>query len=895
MRNLKRVLSLALASIMLLGMMVVGASAADKTYADLTDSDKITNQEAVSVLVDIGIIEGKTDGSYDPSATVDRATMAKLITMMLMGDVDQSAFQGTVTDLKDIDKSWAEGYIKYCYSNGIITGDGKGNFFPTEPVTVVQAAKMLLVAIGYDADNRGYSNDANWSVNIMKDAQSTKVDATTIRSLTKGLSVKATDPLTRDNAAQMIFNALFVQTQKPNYQWDMGTQYIQSYTAQASLADTTYSGLTRYTGILDSVDGDGYAAIATLKASGVEASEAVTAGNKIKADPNNVGSTVVVYRDNNGYVSTAAIAVTGDVLATSTNGTSYANLTTKGKSGYIGYAEDDSVAYYSNGVAKTEDADIAAAKALADKVGVIVEFFDNDSDGKYDVVKFTEYNFSKVTATKAANESKGTEATVTVAGLNGGAAIKESLVVGSFADLEENDYVLCAKIGNQFAIYEPETFVGQMTAFNASKGTMTVDGTVYTMGDTVDVGSLDLKIGASELTGIAAKKDATFYLDSNGYLVASEAVSAEVNYAVVDKIAMVQTGGTGASKGVEAVLVYADGTTDTVNVTKINGVKVSAMTNNTGALTIADGAVTGVKVSSNVDNNAALTGLAVSYSESDGDYSLTYLNIGSSSVEKNGTVVSAGSASPTSVNVVTKGVPTFNVNTAGSVTAVANNSTVYVIKTGNADDGYTFKSYTGYKNVPTIALKGGADGEDASATVTYAVKSGTVASFVYINASDTKGTTSSGTAKAGDMAYITSTAYTTDNSGSSTVYVFDAIVNGAEDTFSTKDKALADSLTKDKLYELTVKDEYVTAATEQTGSTTYVKSEVAADAKDGVLDGYTYDGSETVIVILDGELSSGSAESAKDGDTIYVKVVDSTGSAAERIAIDTIYIVKSSD
>ena len=58
----------------------------------------------------------------------------------------------------------------------------------------------------------------------------------------------------------------------------MGTQYIQSYTAQASLADTTYSGLTRYTGILDSVDGDGYAAIATLKASGVEASEAVTAG-----------------------------------------------------------------------------------------------------------------------------------------------------------------------------------------------------------------------------------------------------------------------------------------------------------------------------------------------------------------------------------------------------------------------------------------------------------------------------------------------------------------------------------------------------------------------------------------------------------------------------------------
>ena len=38
-----------------------------------------------------------------------------------------------------------------------------------------------------------------------------------------------------------------------------------------------------------------------------------------------------------------------------------------------------------------------------------------------------------------------------------------------------------AKIGSQFAIYEPRCFVGQMTAFNASKGTMTVDGTVSTL------------------------------------------------------------------------------------------------------------------------------------------------------------------------------------------------------------------------------------------------------------------------------------------------------------------------------------------------------------------------------------------------------------------------------
>lgn len=45
MRNLKRALSLALASVMLLGMMVVGSSA--KGIDDFTDKAEIVNQDAV--------------------------------------------------------------------------------------------------------------------------------------------------------------------------------------------------------------------------------------------------------------------------------------------------------------------------------------------------------------------------------------------------------------------------------------------------------------------------------------------------------------------------------------------------------------------------------------------------------------------------------------------------------------------------------------------------------------------------------------------------------------------------------------------------------------------------------------------------------------------------------
>ena len=46
MRNLKRALSLALASVMLLGMMVVGSSA--KGIDDFTDKAEIVNQDAVA-------------------------------------------------------------------------------------------------------------------------------------------------------------------------------------------------------------------------------------------------------------------------------------------------------------------------------------------------------------------------------------------------------------------------------------------------------------------------------------------------------------------------------------------------------------------------------------------------------------------------------------------------------------------------------------------------------------------------------------------------------------------------------------------------------------------------------------------------------------------------------
>ena len=153
MNDFKRVLSLGLAGTMLAGMMTVGASAANK---DFTDADEIINTEAVNVMSTLGVLKGKDTGAFDPKATVTRAEMAKIITVMLNGGNDPTLGSTSTVMFSDIQNHWAKSYIQYCANLGIIADQGDGTFAPDAPVTGAAAAKMLLVALGYDADIAGY-------------------------------------------------------------------------------------------------------------------------------------------------------------------------------------------------------------------------------------------------------------------------------------------------------------------------------------------------------------------------------------------------------------------------------------------------------------------------------------------------------------------------------------------------------------------------------------------------------------------------------------------------------------------------------------------------------------------------------------------------------------------
>ena len=188
MKKLTKIMATTLA---MCSLLTVFASAA------FTDEAKIdlSNKYAVNRLVDYKIISGNPDGSFSPDKAVTRAEMAKMISVMTDGQTSKP----TEVQFTDINGHWAKTYILDCVSKGIIAGKSATSFAPDEKVTGVEASKMLLMALGMDAKTAGLVG-AEWATNATNYGKQF--------GLTNDIDENITDPLTKENAAQMISNAL---------------------------------------------------------------------------------------------------------------------------------------------------------------------------------------------------------------------------------------------------------------------------------------------------------------------------------------------------------------------------------------------------------------------------------------------------------------------------------------------------------------------------------------------------------------------------------------------------------------------------------------------------------------------------------------------------------------
>ena len=232
MRNLKRALSLALASVMVLGLMVVGSGA---SYADVTSEE---NQEAIEVLQAVGVMVGDDEGNFNPDKNVTRNEMAVVMSNLL--DLKVEDFNAADIPFTDV-PSWAVPYVAACYADGITAGVSDTLYGSDSTVTAAQAALMMMKALGYFQNQGDFEQD--WTLATIKKGSEI--------GIFDGITVDRTSPLTRNDVAQMALNALKlnmvtftgeVGIEIPTANGNVVVGYNPEYTARTS-ANSKYNSI----------------------------------------------------------------------------------------------------------------------------------------------------------------------------------------------------------------------------------------------------------------------------------------------------------------------------------------------------------------------------------------------------------------------------------------------------------------------------------------------------------------------------------------------------------------------------------------------------------------------------------------------------------------------------
>lgn len=547
MRNLKRALSLALASVMTLGMMVVGAGAAK--VSDFSDATSIKNEEAATINAAIGIFEGRDDGSFDPEGVVTRAEMAVIVTKMLYGASFDAANLAGSSKFTDV-PTWAEGWVNAAAANGIIVGRGNGIFDPDAQVTTAEAVVMLCKTLGY------FKNEAEFGENWKLAAANLASELGIYGNLT--LAVDA--GLSRDNVSELAFHALTEvvpvkynpaqDTYFTGSSWTSGIEfnYMNTlayknfkliYTAGAA-SDSKYGrpvnkvwGIGELTSANINEDGD------IITGGSVPSGKAVVKAIK-SADQLFVESETADYVYTEKKTNKQIKADAGNKAVWADNNSAYLNgddtklTVVKGKSIYSGSD--------SNTFGQTQDGRITELYVDSDD-NVTVVYIDqyltkitkvgSDDDGKYVQVE-------GVGTPKLTNTKYYTDATY---------AVKDKVVV----TVTTSDGGKTVEIASLYAPVVVEGSVGSRAGTKPNVTAVTIDGVKYT---TVAECRKDFEF--------ALNSKYTVYLDNNNYVIGSEKVEGvdSGNYLYVKKC------DSSTAVNQNASVVFADGTQKTIVVSE---------------------------------------------------------------------------------------------------------------------------------------------------------------------------------------------------------------------------------------------------------------------------------------------------------------------------------------
>ena len=621
---MKKLLALVLALVMSMSLVTISNAAySDKADIDLT--------EAVDVLSAVGVFEG-SDGKFDPKANLTREQAAKLVAYLQLSQKSADALVGGNKFTDVAANRWSAGYVDYCATTGVVAGVGNGQFNPTGSLTALQFGKMLLVCLGYDATTENLTG-ADWQINTSKLMASAK--------LLKGLdSVKANDVITREQAAQMMLNAI----KAPTVEYDTKGSTITIGGTVIGIGGSKATYVTATVAEDKSANNIGKTQLTNTGAYTVELGEKLFSNLKLNSDTDAFERPVTVWtlkaEKIGSYANTPDLTYTAEVKL----GTIYSDLGTSKKLVYsnddvdVAHGEENVFAYYADGTINASLGKGDIAKGNDQKVGgngVLIEVYYDDVANTAKVVEINTYG-GEVTSARAKTASK--DANVTVTPLNAGKGGNYETEDFKVDDIVAYNYSTKTGDAGVKNVVAAEKVTGELTGYTAGKSVV-VGGTTYKFNKAAS-------IDTSALAG-AIDNDVTLALDKYGYVLNVNTDATSTNYAVVLKYQ-----DKGSFDDAKAELLFTDGTTKTVELK---------------------------------DNADVETGSLVSY---------TITNKGKYDLK----VLEKAPDTETGVTLTTKGSSTIRI---GSVVK-ANGKTIFLVatKSGNSDTVYT--SYTGIANVPTI-------------------------------------------------------------------------------------------------------------------------------------------------------------------------------------------------
>lgn len=245
MKNLKKVLALVLAVVMIMSVVTVASA---KTYKDADKEAYKTYADAIDALSSLKILDGFEDGEFKADRTFNRAQAAKIVAIVhnaaTNGKIkDQTAISALYSNAQnpfvDCNTSWALPYINYCRITGLADGMTATTYAPKRELTGVQWLKLMLTTLNFDTAKEGYTG-TGWDVNVLNRANEV--------GLTAGLADdwKAIAPIKRGEAAQILYNALtkylveYGQLVKNNYD-TTGKYYKTAFISNEQVAQSGYT------------------------------------------------------------------------------------------------------------------------------------------------------------------------------------------------------------------------------------------------------------------------------------------------------------------------------------------------------------------------------------------------------------------------------------------------------------------------------------------------------------------------------------------------------------------------------------------------------------------------------------------------------------------------------